>query len=391
MNNLRFLNHFILTALDPNILESSRYSEYTSIYRFFPNPPGVEFFHSRIAGVELKSPWTFEDTEYPVPLMPSSPVSFSDAADSFGATISSYIDQGKQIYLMWSGGIDSTVVAVSVLKYLRDNQRDHLHIVLSNASRVEHPVFYHKFLKSLDQIELTDFDPGKLDLVNSIITDGEGGDQIFGSAAINKVFSIYPDKIYLPWRDNQDFLKQFWYKDSVPGFYDFLMHIMETTIKHTSVPVITLYDFFWWLNFNFKFESVMYRHTLRLGENVNDKDFEYFSNTTIYRLFATEKMQQWSMGAGAQEKLNQARKTIKWAARKYIYEFDCNEYYFREKRKEFSNSTIADATAKHIAIDKDYKRYTMAERSIRQDIRKTFFPNAVGRIAIPAVRLWTNN
>jgi asparagine synthetase B (glutamine-hydrolysing) len=388
MNNLRFLNHPILLSLDPNVLKTTLYPEYMSIYRFFPNPPGVEFFNSRNMHIDLKSPWLLEPTEYTMPAMPTSPVTFEEAADTFGAEVSAEIDNGKDVYMMWSGGIDSTSIAVSVLRNIKTNQHKKLHIVSSALSREENPMFHHNFLAKFDQIELKSFDPGLLDLSSSLILDGEGGDQIFGSSAANKLFSIYPEMILKPWRTNIDFLHQYWHKDSVPGFYEFFMNLMETTINQGSAPVDTLYDFYWWLNFNFKFDSVMYRHTLRLSENVPDDQFEHFSKNVLKRMFAHEKIQQWSMSCGAVDKIHTARKTIKWGARQYIYEFDHNEYYFREKRKEFSTETIANTTAKYIAVDKNYKRYTIADRATRQSLRETFYPEMQGRISMPKNDLW---
>jgi hypothetical protein len=137
--------------------------------------------------------------------------------------------------------------------------------------------------------------------------------------------------------------------------------------------VETLFDFFWWLNFNFKFDSVMFRNTLKVGENISDQDFKYYTTQVCRRMFATEKMQQWSMSAGAENKIYQARKTIKWAGRKYIYEFDQNEYYFREKRKEFSPGiNVGDTTSKYLAIDCDYRRYDIGDRAVRQNIKEKF-------------------
>jgi hypothetical protein len=66
-------------------------------------------------------------------------------------------------------------------------------------------MFYHKFLSQFNQIELSNFDPDRIDLSNSLILDGEGGDQAYGSSAANKVFSLHPEKILLPWRKNLDF------------------------------------------------------------------------------------------------------------------------------------------------------------------------------------------
>ncbi len=407
MNNLRFLNHPILFSFDPNILDSPLYSEYMSIYRHFPNPPGVEYFLSRNMHIDLKSPWQLETSEYVMPPMPTDQLSFDQIADEFGYRICKEMDSDKQVYMMWSGGIDSTAVAVSLLRNIKNNQYKNLHIVSSALSRHENPMFYYNFLSKFDQIELSDFNPGLLDINNILILDGEGGDQIFGSSAANKIFSLHPDKILQPWRKNIDFLKynlqqsamdlkkywpdQIWHQNNQNtdhSFFDFFLDFMTKTIEKKSAPVETLYDFYWWINFNFKFDSVMWRHTLRLSENVSDRDFEFFSKNVLCRMFAQDKMQQWSMSVGADKKIHKAKKTIKWAARNYIYDFDHNEYYFREKRKEYSTETIANTSAKYLAVDKNYQRYTVADRSTRLSLRKTFYPDFSDTIRIPNSVLW---
>jgi hypothetical protein len=380
MNNLLFLNHLQLFCYDNTLKHTPLYPKYSSIYQFFPDPPGIENFLSRNKNIDLGGPWSFESTAFPIPNLLSNPISFTDAADSFGQEVAQEIDTGKDVYLMWSGGIDSTCIAVSILKNLQQHQKSKLFIVLSDLSRHENPMFYHRFLKDFNQIELSNFDPAVLDLRSSIILDGEGGDQVFGSSAANKLFSLYPEKILLPWRTEIDFLRAQWHSDRVPAFWDIFIDIMTDTINQGTAPVDTLHDFYWWLNFNFKLDSVMFRHSLRLGENVADQDFEYFCSTTMRRMFASTKMQQWSMQAGATAKIGLARKTVKWEGRKYIYDFDQNEYYFREKRKEFSTSTISTIASKYFAVDKNYKRYTIADRAVRQEIRTKFYPDHTGRI-----------
>ncbi len=381
----------MLFSLDVTLTGSKLYPDYLSLYNFFPRPPGVEYLSARSRHIDLKGPWTQEPTQYPIPPMPLSKVTFEDAADDFGSKVVEEIDQDKDLYLMWSGGIDSTSVAVSVLKHIKKYQHSRLHVISSQSSRNENPMFYHNFLKQFDQIELKNFEPANLDLLHSIILDGEGGDQIFGSSAANKIFSIYPDMILKPWRNNIDFLRQYWYKDDVPNFYDLFMQLMNVTIDQGLVPVETLFDFYWWLNFNFKFDSVMFRNTLKIGENVPDQQFEYFCNTVIRRLFAHDKMQQWSMSAGAEEKICKAKKTVKWGGKKYIYEFDRNEYYFREKRKEFSSEVLADSVSKYIAIDRNYKRHSIADRATRQNLKQKFYPNHNGKITAIRSPLWINN
>lgn len=372
MNNLIFLNHRLLFDFDHKIKNSSLYTDYLSIYRFFPNPPGVEYFNPRNMTVDFNGPWRLEPTATPLPTLPATPISFDEAADDFGSKICRELEQGRQVYMMWSGGIDSTAVAVSVLKHIKPAEHNNFHVVLTDSSKHENPMFYHKFLSQFDQIDVVDFDPARIDLYNSVILDGEGGDQAYGSSAANKIFSLHPEKILLPWRQNLDFLRDYWYKDSMPEFWDWLLELMNKTIDHGPISVETCFDFFWWLNFNCKLDSTLFRHTLRLSENIADQDFEYFSKTVMRRLYACDKIQQWSMTAGAQNKIGQARKTVKWAGRKYIYDFDHNEYYFREKRKEFSTAVTATLSTRYFAIDNQYRRYSLYDRETRQKIGRIF-------------------
>lgn len=372
MNNLIFLDHILLFEFDRDLKTSPLFPEYLSIYQSFPYPPSVEYFVSRNMIIDLHGPWNLEPTSFPMPAFPSSPITFEDAADSFGLEMCQEIDNGKDIYLMWSGGIDSTVLAVSLLKHIQPHQRDKLTVVSSFFSQRENPIFYHKFLKNFKQIDVMNFDPANINLKNSIILDGEGGDQIFGSSGANAAFSLNPDKILLPWRKNLDFLRDF-YHDSTPGFVDYIVDLMNKTINHSSMPIETLFDFFWWLNFNFKLDCVSFRQTLRMCKNITDQDFEYFTKHVMRRFYISKKIQQWSMSATAPDKINVARKTVKWAGRKYIYDFDHNEYYFREKRKEFSFIVKPNpSTIKYFAIDKNYQRYSFRDRETRQQIGKIF-------------------
>jgi len=378
MNNLIFLNHILLFKLDHTLQQSTLFPTYLSVYQSLPKPPGIEYFLPRNMIIDLNGPWKLEPTTYPVPVMPTTPISFEEAADNFGLTVCQDLDQGKKVYLMWSGGIDSTAVAVSVLKYIKPAQYSNLHLVLSDFSQRENPIFYHKFLRQFKQIDISTFDPANIDMNNSIVLDGEGGDQIFGSSAANRIFSQFPEKIMLPWRKNLDFLRNCWHNPEVPEFWYHLLDLMQESIDQSTAPVETLYDFFWWLNFNFKLDSTLFRHTVRLSDNVSDNDFKYFAQTVMRRFYASEKIQQWSMGASASDKINTAKKTVKWAGRKYIYEFDKNEYYFREKRKEFSKEASSTMGTKYFAIDKNYQRYSFWDRETRQHIGNVFDKHTIG-------------
>lgn len=374
MNDLIFVDHTELMFTDRRILQSSEYADYFALYRRFPYPPGTEFITSRIAPMAIKNPWNSGlPSAYPIPELPTAKISFAEAADDFGQFVSTEMDSGKHVYLLWSGGIDSTCVIVSVLKHMKPEHKDLIHIVKSRASLNEHRVFYENFISKFDQIDFVDLDFNKLDLEKCLVLDGEGGDQLFGSSFANKIFSMYPEKIQCKWRDESAFISQhFRHSSESDKEWQSFLNIMETSILQSKLEIETLYQYCWWLNFNFKFDAVMFRTALYYAEGLGDEKFKYFLKNNICRLFESKKMQQWAMTADQAEKTANAGKMVKFSAKKYIYDFDHNEFYFREKRKEIS---LDRAHPLYFALDADHNRYALGDRLTRQKLKEKFFPN----------------
>lgn len=380
MNNLLYLDHTSLFGMDESIPLNQQYADYFSLYRRFPSPPGIEYISSRTKPLDIASPWIIEPTRFPLPCLPKLPVTFTEAADEFGAGIVTAMKNGIDVYLFWSGGIDSTSVATSILKHITPACAEKFHIVSTDNSYNENPMFYHNFLKQYNQIEFFNLDLSKLNLSSTIVLDGEGGDQVFGPSAGNQLFGIYPELRDKPWRQHVDFLKKQWYSDEIPTFWDIFYNMMSDSIEHSQLRIDTLYDFYWWLNFNFKFDSVMFRNTLSISATVSDADFPYFAQSVMQRMYATEKMQQWAMTSASSEKMGNGGKQVKLSAKKYIYEFDRNEFFFREKRKEFSLPTVGAFYKRYFAIDSNYQRHSLTDRAVRKQLREIFYPDAKKRI-----------
>jgi len=374
MNKMLFVDHVLLGVADTQLYRNEIYKDYMSLYRRFPPPPGTEFMVPRNMPLGIKNPWGITESNFKLPEYRQ--VSFNDAADSFGQSIVVEIDQGKQVYICWSGGIDSTCAAVSVLKFLQDRHTDQVTIVMSDRSIQENPQFYAQHLQKFNRLEFSPYMFANIDIKNALVLDGEGGDQMFGSSLANFVFSAHPDKIHVPWRTQVNFITKLLRKpwDTTQTWNTFYNMVVDSI--DSSAPVETLQDFFWWLNFNFKFDAVMTRTLLYYGEAVPDCDFGHFAQHSSRRLFADKLMQQWAMSADSNEK-TQGGKNIKLPAKKYIYEFDKNEYYYREKRKELSTPMF---NRKYFGLDADYQRYSLDDRATRQKLRELFYPNATGKI-----------
>jgi len=370
MNDLVFVNHINLFGLDPNILRSNQFNEYLTLYRGWVKP-GVEYICPRDRPFEFDLPFDCLPTQYPLPDFPCNKLNFDDIFDQFGEKIVTKLNSDCKVYLLWSGGIDSTIIATSILKNLGARTFENLYIVLNQESIDENPVFFYRFLQDKNIIQYNEFCKLNLDTDNSLVLTGEGGDQIFGHSIGNKILSQDPVLAASPWRSNIDTLKKFFDSYSTPGFWDLFYDIMRCSIAKSHARIETVYDFAWWLNYNFKFDSVMYRTPLILfPELVASQRADYY-NKVILNAFAELPIQQWSISAGSEEKIGKTKKSFKYAGKYYIYEFDRNEHYFKEKRKEWS---LPAAPSPVIALDKNFQIYSFSNRSTRQTIQKIFNP-----------------
>ena len=370
MNNLVFVNHINLFALDSNLLNSGQFNEYLNLYRGWVKP-GVEYICPRDKPFEFNIPFDCLPTQYPLPDPPFNNLNFDSIFDQLGETIVKKLNGGKEIYLLWSGGIDSTIIATSILKNLGPQIPENLYLVLNQESIDENPVFFYKFLQPFNVIQYSDFCNLNLDTNNSLVLTGEGGDQIFGHSVGNRILSQDPDLAASPWRNNVNALKHFFDNPNVPGFWDLFYSIMNSSITTAQARIETVYDFTWWLNYNFKFDSVMYRTPLTLFPKLDAQQRAEYYGKVVWNVFAELPVQQWSISAGSEEKIGKTKKSFKYAGKRYIYNFDRNEHYFREKRKEWS---LPASLSPIIALDKNFQTYSYSNRWVRKTIHQIFNP-----------------
>jgi hypothetical protein len=109
---------------------------------------------------------------------------------------------------------------------------------------------------------------------------------------------------------------------------------MEKNIKTSSVPIQSLYDHYWWNLFNLKYihlsgELNMIDNFKMSFDDIERNTFDWYNNSDY---------QQWSMvNNHTGEKINFTGSTLKLCVKKYIHEFDKNDWYFYFKTKIPSN------------------------------------------------------
>jgi len=268
---------------------------------------------------------------------------------------------GRKIAVMWSGGIDSTLVLTAILKNISEADQELLTVYLTIHSISDNQDFYFKFLSSNKKIFIKDASSLRVDdtfLNQTLLLHGDPGDGIFGpSSSMYKIFSDNQTHLE-PWRKHLKTLVQLFEptfeKDMFvqPGIGEWFCNIICQTLEESGYAdhVSSVTDWIWWTYFNFKWQGICTYalHNSIIGyqhQGITKENHKFYADNIF---LATPQFQQWSY-SNLKELIGlNVFKTHKLKAREYIYEFDKNFQYFSRKRKtstpppnlKFSKSTL---------------------------------------------------
>lgn len=262
----------------------------------------------------------------------------------------------KRWLVLWSGGIDSTVIVASILKNLSPADRSNVDIACNRISIYENPKFYYEHI--LPNFKLIDSNFLNLDdllFEKYYVIDGEPADQLYGGIASRGM--IDPNTVLKSWRNDPDELLDFFTNEVDRPFAEWYYESTKENIDSVTVPVETYYDFTWWLFFNMTWSSILLRPLHFQLSNSVDSLTSYFTNVIPY--FNTIEYQLWSMTNRIGIKYNAGIGERKLASKKYIYDFDHDEYYFCFKTKAQSVSRPTKSGRFFCILD-DYTRLTLS-------------------------------
>lgn len=176
----------------------------------------------------------------------------------------------KDMYVLFSGGVDSTTVLLSMMKVL-DGAFNNLYVVYTQSSILENPVLFEYLQKSGVNLVFVDGAslPNKcyeLSRNNYVIT-GFPADQLFGSI-INQ---SHPEEFFCDWR-------KFVVVDKA-------IQQFEEAFSYYGLPIKTQGEFLWFMNFACKWEIVKYFFPCLTG----------MDNGMTINFFDTTEFQDWSV------------------------------------------------------------------------------------------------
>ncbi len=259
---------------------------------------------------------------------------------------------GVPISVFWSGGIDSTLVLISLLKNATVEQKARLTVLMSEESIAENPLFYRNHIHgSLTHAPATMF--SYMLGMKNIVVNGEHNDQLFGSDIMESVIAKFgPGVIHKP--IDRDMLRTlFTAKVGDVGEADFYISLFDRLAEAAPVKVTTTHEYFWWINFVMKWQTVTMRslaYTARRNFPLITR--EYVENNYI-PFYNTEDFQLWSMN-NPDKKILDSWRTYKWAAKEVIYDFTKDADYRDNKIKRGSLAFLIQQQKPVHFIDDEY-------------------------------------
>jgi hypothetical protein len=305
--------------LDDRKLRKSLRPEYIAACRFFSSPL-FDRTKTLDSGIELEILDPLNDIS-------KTNLSFGEICDSRAEFLCrKAIEENKEIQVLWSGGIDSTLALIALYKILeKTNETNRLEILLSEESIAEHATFFADVLKP--KLKFTKFSPPLYDYLNpkKIIVTGEHGDQIFGSDKAK--FHVITKQAFRPYKEILPFViaRKLGSNKDVEQIIEYL----APQVKKSPVKIETLYDYLWWMNFSLKWQHV----SLRLIYSASDLDLKL--NENMIHFFSAKNFQNWSI-SNHERKIKKTWNSYKYTAKQYIYDFHSDADYLHNKEKEQS-------------------------------------------------------
>lgn len=283
------------------------------------------------------------------------PVFDSNFSKDFGQvcleTAEKYWAGNDKITVAWSGGIDSTAVALSLIETKPTNKD--LEIICTRTSIEEYPAFYDTHKAIITIIENDDFFNVKYLEPTGVLVTGDVGDLLFGATRLVYSYADGVDKKDQPWQDI--FLKwddPFRLKTAVgvateqpwgPKELASFIQIIEEHISVAPFEIKTAFDLLWWLHFTSKMNyDQMNTTSIIINKNLPLITSNKFDISKRKAFFQNQDFQLWSM-ANHKEKFTGGNITYKQPAKDFIFKMNGDEEYFKNKGKELSTRRLLSA------------------------------------------------
>lgn len=299
----------------------------------------------------------------------------------------------EPLYLMWSGGIDSTLAATALMETNSNWDKDMI-FILAESSITEYEWFFKKYLEPKPHCyEIVDgaflFDDGLFSKGKYVIS-GKPADQLFGGWMFNRVYAWEPwtdifdeSKPGLRLRFNQprlggggrggvhdegtdyeppidrydsgairysnDVIESMYISANTRGEYinDLCLDYINTLVSKCPIKVERVFDFYWWMTFCFTWDGADRKIAMKFDDPLLYKNMSGFYNS--------DNFQRWGI-SHHYESIKDTWESYKYPLKEAIYEYTKDKDYLDNKEKEPSLPlAVPGQTLKEILSQTKYK------------------------------------
>jgi hypothetical protein len=236
-----------------------------------------------------------------------------------------------RLNVFWSGGIDSTLMLVSLLKNANADQRKRIVILMSEESIKEYPLFYEKHIRAQIQTDSSAMFPYLLG-TQQLFVGAEHNDQLFGSDKVAALIAKFGNGIIHKPYDRDVFFSLFDATLNDAARTNLYLDLFERLKGASPVDIHSNYLFLWWINFSMKWQSVFMRMLAYTAErNASKLNLEYLK-TNYSHFYNTDEFQLWSMN-NLDKRIKDEWRTYKWPCKDIIYDYTKDAVYRDTKVK----------------------------------------------------------
>jgi len=246
---------------------------------------------------------------------------------------------GVKLYVLYSGGIDSTCLLVSLLKQATPQQKKNIVVLLSHESIAENPRFYDEHIRGKLRVESSIMFMNLLG-GGDILLSAELNDQLLGSDLVGQMIARYGSPaIHKPYDRGQVvaiFGASLKGDTETAGFY---VDLFERIRDAAPVPIDTNFEFLWWVNFTTKWQAcLVYVLLFTPPRNAGAVTKDYL-DTRFVSFYNTDEFQLWSLN-NLDKRIQDTWASYKWIAKQVIYDYTKDAEYRDHKTKVRSRQVI---------------------------------------------------
>ena len=250
----------------------------------------------------------------------------------------------KQLLVMYSGGIDSTLMLVSLMKAASPTQlRRRVVVLLNRQSRHENPSFYRDHIISKCSMEHSQFFHRYLGDDRYITLTGEFNDHLWGSQQLVDSSHIFTEQ---PWdlAMSSELVVRWLCERYDTVTAERIYTVLAQVGNACPFSLDSVYAWYWWIVFTCKWQQTFWRGAAFAHAEQRDKLVPEQNYTAFY---STETFQLWHMNH------RHELRDDKWLCKDIIYDFNGDRDYRDRKTKQGSLGWLLQKKPSATAIDSD--------------------------------------